>query len=101
MTDIFKQALTPKYFIKLTILFILYFVTAKVGLALDAVSGFATPVWAPTGLSLAFILLFGYELWPAIFLAAFTVNLSTGATPLAALGIGVGNTLESVVAAKL
>ncbi|HSX39057.1 MAG TPA: MASE1 domain-containing protein [Candidatus Saccharimonadales bacterium] len=101
MQNILPKTFSPLYVLRLLILFVLYFVTAKIGLSLDAVSGFATPVWAPTGISLAFILLFGYDLWPAIFLAAFLVNLSTGATPLAAFGIGLGNTLEAVVAAKL
>lgn len=65
------------YFIKAGVLFALYFLTAKLGLSLDAVSGFATLVWPPAGIALAFILLFGYRLWPGIFAGAFLVNLTT------------------------
>lgn len=71
------------------------------GLSLNAVSGFATFIWPPTGIALAALLLFGYRLWPGIFLAAFLVNVMTGASPLAAIGIGVGNTLEAVIGAFL
>ena len=97
ITKTFKTV-TPSYLLKLFILFCLYFFTARLGLTLDAVSGFATAVWAPTGISLAFLLLYGYKYWPGIFLAALTVNYLTGAPFIAALGIGTGNTLESVIA---
>src|SRR5438874_15778 len=83
------------------ILFGLYYVTATFGLSLGAVSGFATLVWPPTGIALAFLLLFGYRFWPGIFVAAFVVNMQTGAPPFVAMGIGLGNTLESFVAVLL
>src|ERR1700682_1380326 len=59
-----------------------YFVTARLGLGLDAVAGFATLVWPPTGISLAALFLFGDALWPAVALGAFAVNIAAGA-PLA------------------
>jgi len=74
---------------------------AKLGLMLGAVSGFATLVWAPTGISLAALLLFGGRLSPGVFLGAFAVNLWTGAPVLVALGIATGNTLEALVGAAL
>src|SRR4051812_41911652 len=80
------------YPIKLIAVFVVYFAAAKLGLKIDAVSGFATLVWPPTGIALAAILLYGYRLWPAIALAAFLVNLMTGAPFLVACGIGIGNT---------
>ena len=89
------------YSLKFVIILVAYFITAKMGLSLDAVSGFATLVWVPTGISLAALVLFGSKLWPAIFLAAALVNLTTGAPILVALGIATGNTLEAVVAAFL
>ncbi len=78
-----------------------YMVTALLGLRLDAVSGFATLVWAPTGIALAALFLYGRRLWPAVALGAFAVNLYTGASPLVAAGIALGNTLEAYVAAEL
>lgn len=78
-----------------------YVVTARVGLALDAVAGFATLVWAPTGIALAALLLGGRGLWPGVFAGAFIVNVWVGASPFVALGIASGNTLEAVVGAAL
>lgn len=83
------------------LLFAAYFVAAKIGLALDAVGGFATLVWPPSGISLAALLLFGLRLWPAIALAAFLVNYLSGAPLLASLGISVGNTAEAILGAYL
>lgn len=88
-----------RYLFKLLLVFGAYFVSAFYGLKLGAVSGFATLVWPPTGIALASILLGGYRLWPAVFLAAFLVNLQTGAPLLVAVGIGIGNTLEAMVGA--
>jgi signal transduction histidine kinase len=65
---------------------------------LDAVAGFATLVWAPSGLALATLLILGPGLWPGVFIGAFLANLLTGAPAIVALGIGAGNTLEPVLA---
>jgi signal transduction histidine kinase len=75
----------------------LYVLSARFGLALDAVGGFATVVWAPTGISLAALLLYGNRLAPGVFVGALAANLLTGAPVPAALGIAVGNTLEALV----
>jgi len=77
-------------------LFAAYFVTARLGLSLDAVAGFATLVWPPTGIALATLWLFGSRLWPGVFAGALCVNLVAGAPLPAALGIAAGNTLEAV-----
>jgi len=78
-----------------------YVVAARFGLAFDAVAGFATLVWPPTGISIAALLLLGYRAWPGIFIGALAANLITGASLPVALGIGVGNTLEGVAGALL
>src|SRR5262249_56923734 len=43
-----------------------YVVAGKLGLGITAVGGVATPVWAPSGPSLAALLLFGQPLWPRL-----------------------------------
>jgi signal transduction histidine kinase/CheY-like chemotaxis protein len=89
------------YAIKVMILFGVYYLTAKIGLSFYAVHGFATTVWPPTGIALAFLLLYGYNLWPGVALAAFLVNFSTSGSILLALGIGLGNTMEAIVGTYL
>src|SRR5262249_37769662 len=59
----------------------------------------ATPVWPPTGLALAALLLWGYRLWPAILVAAFTANAFTAGSVYTSAIIGAGNTLEALISA--
>jgi signal transduction histidine kinase len=76
-----------------------YVLTARLGLMLDAVAGFATLVWAPTGIALVALLREGRHLWPGVFLGAFVVNAWIGAPLHVAAGIATGNTLEAVLGA--
>ena len=80
---------------------IAYVLAARAGLTIDAVGGFATLVWPASGIALAAILLGGYTLWPAIAIGAFVANVLTGAPPLAAVGIAIGNTAEAMLAVYL
>lgn len=66
---------------------------------MSAIGGVAAPVWPPTGIALAALLLLGREVWPGVFLGAFSVNFSVGVPMVAAFGIAVGNTLEAWCAA--
>jgi signal transduction histidine kinase len=95
-----KFATNPwRYALAIAVLAIVYLVAARAGLMMDAVAGFATLVWAPSGLALATLLILGPGLWPGVFIGAFLANVLTGAPVPVALGIGVGNTLETVLAA--
>ena len=78
-----------------------YFLTAKLALLAAIPPGYATAVWPPSGIALAALLLFGKRLWPGVFLGAALVNVAVQSSPLAAILIGGGNTLESVVGALL
>jgi signal transduction histidine kinase len=79
----------------------IYFVSGKCGLSLAFVNASATPIWPPTGIALAALLLWGERLWPGVFLGAFLVNLTTQGTWLTSLGIACGNTLEAVIGVHL
>lgn len=79
----------------------LYLVAGKLGLQLAVVHPSVTAVWPGTGIALAAILLFGYGVWPGIFLGAFAVNLTTAGSVLSSLGIATGNTLEALAGAYL
>jgi PAS domain S-box-containing protein len=79
----------------------IYFAAAKLGLSLAFAAEQVSPVWPPTGIALAAVLLFGYRVWPGIALGAFLANV-TASEPLAtALGIAVGNTMEALLGAWL
>ncbi|MFI9803289.1 MASE1 domain-containing protein [Streptomyces sp. NPDC052301] len=74
----------------------LYFGSAKAGLQQQLVRGQVTPLWPPSGIALASLLLRGPRVWPGIALGAFLVNVSLGPSLPAVLGIVVGNTLAPV-----
>ena len=76
-----------------------YACVARLGLMMDAVSGFATLVWPAAGIALVALLRLGLGVWPGIFAGALVVNVWTGAPLLVAAGIAVGNTLEAIVGA--
>ena len=78
-----------------------YFVAGKVGLEVAYVHPSATVVWPPSGLTLAAFLLLGYEVWPAILLGAFLVNITTAGSIATSAAIAAGNTLEGLVGAYL
>ncbi|MEJ2433572.1 MAG: MASE1 domain-containing protein, partial [Pseudolabrys sp.] len=74
-----------------------YFVLARLGLWLASVNGSASPIWAPSGIALAAVLLGGLRLWPAILVGAFAANAPSAGTLQSSAAIAVGNTLEAVV----
>jgi len=86
---------------RLVLLAVLYVLAGKLGLMLALVHPSATAVWPPTGITLAALLVLGYEVWPAIFVGAFLVNLFTAGSVATSLGIASGNTLEGLVGAYL
>ncbi len=80
---------------------VIYFALAKGGLALASIHPSATPIWPPTGVALAAVLLWGYRAWPAIFTAAVIANATTAGSVATAIAIATGNSLEAVVGAYL
>src|SRR6266478_640302 len=83
------------------ILAIIYFIVGKLGLMLASLHASASPVWPSAGIALAAMLLFGYRVWPAIFVGAFLVNLTTAGNVVTSFAIATGNTLEALAAAWL
>jgi len=79
----------------------IYVLAGKFGLRLAVFHPSATPVWPPTGISLAAFLLLGNWVWPAIFLGAFVINVTTAGSIATSLGIATGNTLEGLLGAFL
>ena len=85
----------------IVVLAVLYFCTGSFGLSLARVHPSASAVWPPSGIALAAILLWGYRLWPGIFLGAFAVNIIAPGSLVTALSIAAGNTVEALLGAAL
>lgn len=95
------RAWSPARLLELGLLGCLYLVAGKLGLSVAVVHPNASAVWAPTGIAIAALLWRGPRLWPAIFVAAFLVNLTTAGSIGTSLGVASGNTLEGLIAAWL
>jgi signal transduction histidine kinase len=83
------------------ILAVIYFAVGKFGLMLASLHASASPVWPSAGIALAATLLFGYRVWPAIFIGAFLVNVTTAGNVATSFAIAIGNTLEALAGAWL
>jgi len=83
------------------LLTLVYFIAGKFGLMLASLHASASPVWPPTGIALAALLVLGYRAWPAIFVGAFLVNASTAGNVATSLAVASGNTLEAMCGAWL
>lgn len=94
---------------KMIFVAVVYFLAAKLGLLVAFEHTNASPVWPPSGIALAAVLLQGYRIWPAIAIGAFFANLSmlsaigfSGPAPVAGAFItAAGNTLEALTGAFL
>lgn len=74
----------------------LYYASGRLGLLQQLVRGQVTPLWPPTGIALAGLLVLGRRVWPGIALGAFLINISLGPSIPAVLVIMAGNTLAPV-----
>src|SRR5690349_11302502 len=77
---------------------IVYFLGAELGLSLATLHENVTPVWPPTGIAIAALLIFGSRVWPGVFIGALSANLLTSIPVASAVGIATGNTLEALIA---
>ena len=100
-----KRSLMPRRgfsgvtaFVGLTLI---YFLAGKLGLKLAFLHASASPVWPPAGVALGALLVLGYRTWPAIFVGAFLVNVTTAGNFGTSLAIAAGNTLEALCGAWL
>jgi diguanylate cyclase (GGDEF)-like protein len=102
---------TARRLIEILLVTVLYLITARIGQVFSIDPGNITPVWIPSGIMLAWVILRGYYIWPGIFFGAFLGNSwayfsTTSAAELYAAvfaGVfnGIGDTLCTIVAAML
>src|SRR5271170_1432939 len=79
----------------------IYFAAGKFGLSFASFNPSSSPVWPPAGIAFTALMLAGLRIWPAVFVGAFLVDITTAGAVLASLGVASGNTLEAVVGAYL
>ncbi|MGH7415901.1 MAG: MASE1 domain-containing protein, partial [Candidatus Rokuibacteriota bacterium] len=81
----------------LVALTVVYVLAGKLGLLFASVHASVSPVWPPTGIALAALLVRGPAMWPAVAAGAFLVNVTIAGSVAISLGIALGNTLEAVL----
>ncbi|MFH0933938.1 MAG: MASE1 domain-containing protein, partial [Pseudomonadota bacterium] len=82
---------------RIAALSVVYFLTAKLGLALALLHNTVTLFWPPSGIALASLLIFGWRVFPAIFIGEFFANLMTGLPLASVVGISCGNALGGLL----
>jgi len=90
-----------RWWVSIGVVALCYVGAAKVGIDLPVSHGVITPVWIPTGLSIAAVVLLGFGVWPAVAIGALVANGTSGVGPVVAAGIAVGNTAEALLAGYL
>ena len=85
-----------------------YALSGRLGLLLAVPPGYATAIWAGSGIALAAMLSRGCRLWPGVLLGSLVVNLWTGFDSTAALrsftvaaAIATGATLQALLGVAL
>jgi integral membrane sensor domain MASE1 len=76
-----------------------YVLAARLGFRFAFVAEQVTTVWAPTGIGLAALVLWGPALAPAIWIGAFAANAGSSAPLWTAAAVATGNTLEAIAGA--
>jgi PAS domain S-box-containing protein len=78
---------TWKYIAQLIFVLLAYLVAGKLGQAATNIrSGNIGPVWPAFGIALAAVLLYGYRIWPGVFVGQFLVGTLTPVPLVAAVG---------------
>jgi PAS domain S-box-containing protein len=88
------------YGLEIAIVAIVYFGVASTSLLLPA--AVQTPLWPPTGMALAIILLRGYRIWPAIVAGSVSATaITAGALTAQGPAIALGATLGALAGARV
>lgn len=73
-----------------------YIAAARFGFSFAFATKQVTAIWPPTGIAIAALLLYGYRVWPGIWLGAFVSNAVSSEPAWTAAAIATGNTLAPV-----
>lgn len=91
----------PRYPIVLASIFIGYVILAQAGFALIGHGALSAPFLPASGVSLAALIVFGVETWPAVFSASLVVSLGVTREPLVSIVAASGHTAGAVAGAVL
>ncbi len=87
------------YAVRLLSLAIVYWLVARLGLAVAVVHASASPVWAPAGIAVGALVVGGRKYWPGVFVGALAANVAIAGHWPSSILIAVGNTAEALIGA--
>lgn len=90
-----------RYCLQIFGLFAIYFIVAKISKTVGQTEHVANLIWPPAGIALATLLLYGYRLWPGVFLGGLMLEFSEHASLIAMFSVSTGITLEALGGAYL
>ena len=93
---------TLTYGLEIAIIAVLYIGLASTAQLFPAIAAVQTPLWPPTGLALAIILLRGYRIWPGIFIGSLAATtIAAGMLTAQGPALALGSTLGALAGARL
>ena len=101
MADCVAATRALPYPLQVCLVALVYLMAAKGALLFAIPPGYATAIWPASGIAVAFCLLLGERIWPAVWLGATLANLPVAYSLIAAPVIACGNTLEAVACSAL
>src|SRR5262245_21337848 len=78
-----------------------YFAAGQLALSVGIAPSIAGAAWPASGIAVACALVFGYRVWPGVWLGAALVEAMLGSSPFIAVLTGAGGALEALAAAAL
>jgi integral membrane sensor domain MASE1 len=79
--------------VRVAVLAAIYFALGKAGLAFALAGPPVTPIWPPTGIAVAALILYGPGLWPGVAAGAWLLVMAVSGNPLVSLAIAAANTI--------
>jgi PAS domain S-box-containing protein len=90
------------YGLEIAIIAVVYVGVASTAVLLPAITVVQTPLWPPTGMALALILLRGYRIWLGILIGSLSATaIAAGTLTAQAPAIAIGTTLGALAGARL
>jgi PAS domain S-box-containing protein len=90
------------YGLEVAIIAVIYIGIASTAQLFPAIAAVQAPLWPPTGLALAIILLRGHRIWPAIFIGSLSATaISAGMLTAQGPALALGSTLGAMAGARL
>jgi len=90
------------YGLEIAIIAVVYVGVASTAVLVPAITAVQTPLWPPTGMALALILLRGYRIWLGILIGSLSATaIAAGTLTAQAPAIAIGTTLGALAGARL